>query len=233
MLDMSRVRNPAGVSLAYAAVGFSPIVALALAIAGVCSLPVGASILIGAACLLAVFLLRHFPQSRLPALEGICAGLVAVLGYDLARWLTIAAGWWGDFIPSIGGWLLGTQQPDIVLGYAYRWLGDGAGMGLAFVVAMRLMLPTLQSRITLAAGFAYVVGIWVCLIVTLLISPDGQRLLFPLTLVTLALSLGGHLIYGGLLGVWVAWSRLIPALSWSRMSVRASTIPSLVGDTVP
>jgi hypothetical protein len=205
VVHVSGLRPGVGLALAYAAVGFSPILALALAIGSVCGLPLSATVLVGSACIGAVFLVRRFPESRQPALEGFCAGLLAVFGYDLARWLTIAAGWWGDFIPSIGGWLLGTQQPDIVVGYAYRWLGDGGGMGMAFVVAVRLVAPTLGGRTNLALGFAYGVAIWVCLIVTLLISPDGQHLLFPLTLVTLALSLGGHLIYGGLLGVWVAW----------------------------
>jgi hypothetical protein len=170
------VRERAGVALSYAAVEFSPIAALALAIAELCRLTVSASVLIGPASLGAVFLVRRFPSARGSALEGF-AGLLAVLGYDIARWLTIAAGWLGDFIPSIGGWLLGTQQPDMVLGYTYRWLGDGGGMGMAFVVAIRLMAPTLGSRSKFVLGVAYGVAIWCCLIATLMISPDGQLIL--------------------------------------------------------
>ncbi len=214
MAKMGGAWHGAGVSLAYAAVGFSPIVALALAIAAVCSLTLSASVLVGAASVAAVFLWRRFPSSRQAVLEGLCAGLVAVLGYDLARWVTIATGWWGDFIPSIGGWLLGTQQPDVVLGYAYRWLGDGAGMGMAFVVSVRHLAPALRSRAKLALGFGYGVAIWLSLIATLLISPDGQRLLFPLTPVTLVLSLGGHLIYGGVLGGWVIKARVSSLLAY-------------------
>jgi hypothetical protein len=206
---MSSIRERAGLALSYAGVGFSPIAALALAIAEVCRLTVSASLLIGLALLLAVFLVRRFPSARGPALEGFCAGLLAVLGYDIARWLTIAAGWWGDFIPSIGGWLLGTQQPDVIIGYTYRWLGDGGGMGMAFVVAVRLLAPALGPQCRFALGVAYGVAIWWCLIATLIISPDGQQLLFPLTPTTLALSLGGHLIYGGLLGAWTARSPLV------------------------
>jgi hypothetical protein len=204
MQEMSTARQRAGVALGYAAVGFSPIAALALAIAEFCRLTVSASVLIGLASVGAVFLVRRFPSVRRAALEGFCAGLLAVFGYDIARWLTIAAGWWGDFIPSIGGWLLGTQQPDVLLGYLYRWLGDGGGMGMAFVVAIRLLAPALGPRSRFWLGIAYGVAIWWCLIATLMLSSEGQRLLFPVTPVTLALSLGGHLIYGGLLGAWTA-----------------------------
>jgi hypothetical protein len=196
--------NSVMLSLAYAAIGFSPIAALALAIAGICPLPVSAAVLIGTALIGGMLLGQRFPESRRVALEGFCAGLVAVFAYDAARWATIDAGWWGDFIPAIGGWLLGTNQPDVVLGYLYRWLGDGGGMGLAFVVAMRLVAGTRSRRDTVRLGILYGIAIWFCLIATVLVAPEGQSMLFHITLTTLGLSLGGHLIYGAVLGGWVA-----------------------------
>jgi hypothetical protein len=130
--------------------------------------------------------------------------LLAVLVYDAARWITIGLGWWGDFIPAIGGWLLGTNEPNVVLGYTYRWLGDGGGMGLAFLVVVQFLRPLPAGRSALILGILYGIAIWGCLISTLLVLPSGQESLFVLTPATFLLSLAGHVIYGAVLGGWLA-----------------------------
>jgi hypothetical protein len=191
-------------SVGYAAIGFSPIGALTLSIAGVLPLNVGAALLVGLAIIAALVLAGWFPTYHQLALEGFAAGLLAVLLYDFARWTTITFGWWGDFIPAIGGWLLGTNQPDAFVGYLFRWLGDGGGMGLAFVVAARSLVPGLTRSPAIGLGILYGVAIWACLVMTLIAVPRGQSLLFPLTPATFAMSLGGHLIYGGVLGAWLS-----------------------------
>ncbi|MDQ3809280.1 MAG: hypothetical protein M3336_03220 [Chloroflexota bacterium] len=190
--------------LAYAAIGFTPIGALALSIVGIVPLSTGALLLVGLGLLASVALAYHFPAQSRVALEGFTVGVAAVLAYDAARWLTISLGWWGDFIPSIGGWLLGTNEPNVLLGYLYRWAGDGGGMGLAFLVLARALPFTPTRSPAVAIGIAYGIAIWVCLLLTLLVAPTGQQELFVLTPVTLLLSLGGHIIYGIVLGAWLA-----------------------------
>ena len=190
--------------LAYAAIGFTPIGALTLSVAGVLPLSIGALLLVGLALVSACALAYQFPASARVARDGFAAGLLAVLVYDTARWITIGLGWWGDFIPSIGGWLLGTNEPNVVLGYIYRWLGDGGGMGLAFLVAARSMNVAMTPWRAVSLGILYGIAIWACLVMTLLVLPTGQESLFVLTPVTFALSLAGHLIYGAVLGAWLA-----------------------------
>ncbi len=70
-------------------------------------------------------------------------------------------------------------------------------MGLAFVMLSPIVT---RRRPTPAIGVIYGVMIWSGLLTTVLISPNGQSKMFSLTPATLALSLVGHLIYGGVLG---------------------------------
>jgi hypothetical protein len=189
--------------LAYAAIGFTPIGALALTIGGLWSLSLGALVLIVPAVVAAVVLGFRYPRYGRYALEGLTAGLAAVLIYDLVRWTFVALGLWGDFIPNIGGWLTGTGEPNWILGYGFRWLGDGGGMGLTFMVAARTFVPRLRRSAALGIGIAYGLSIWLCLLVTLIVSPEGQEMLFPLTTMTLLLSWIGHVVYGAVLGAFL------------------------------
>jgi hypothetical protein len=192
------------ICLAYGAIGFTPIGALALTIGGLWSLAIGSLVLIVPGVITALVLGLTFPRHGRYAVEGLTAGLAAVLVYDLVRWTFVAFGWWGDFIPNIGGWLNGTGQPDWILGYLFRWLGDGGGMGLTFMVASRTLLPGLERRASVVLGIVYGLAIWACLLVTLVVAPEGQTLLFPLTAVTLVLSWIGHVVYGAVLGAMLA-----------------------------
>jgi hypothetical protein len=198
------------ICLAYAAIGFTPIAALALTIGGLWSLQVGSLVLIAPGAIAAVVLGMYFPRHGRYAAEGLAAGLVAVLVYDVVRWTFVGLGWWGDFIPNIGGWLNGTGEPDWLLGYGFRWLGDGGGMGLAFMVMARTFMPRLTRAASIALGVAYGLSIWLCLLVTLIVSPEGQLMLFPLTAVTLLLSWIGHVVYGAVLGALLGRSAAQP-----------------------
>jgi hypothetical protein len=184
----------------FAAIGFTPIGALALTIGGLWSLSFGTLVLIVPGVIAAVGLGILFPRFGRAAVDGLAAGLVAVLVYDVVRWTFVGLGWWGDFIPNIGGWLNGTGQPDWILGYGFRWLGDGGGMGVTFMVGARTFLPGLARRAPVTLGITYGLAIWACLLITLIVSPEGQTLLFPLTAVTLVLSWVGHVVYGAVLG---------------------------------
>jgi hypothetical protein len=88
-------------------------------------------------------------------------------------------------------------------------------MGVAFMVAARVLVPSLSTRSSLALGVAYGLGIWLCLLVTLIAAPLGQTLLFPLTPVTFVLSGIGHIVYGAVLGYALARTRFVPAPSFA------------------
>ena len=196
------------ISIAYMGIGFSPIGALALTIAGLWTLSVGSVAMIVPSIVLALALGVISPRHGRTALEGFIAGLVAVLIYDMVRWDFVAFHLWGDFIPNIGGWLDGSDAPNWLLGYGFRWLGDGGGMGLTFMVAARTFAPSLARRSPLPLAIGYGLFIWACLLVTLIATPDGQSLLFPITPTTLLLSWIGHVIYGSVLGVFFARGKI-------------------------
>jgi hypothetical protein len=203
-LQVGRRRDMA-VGVVFMLIGFTPIAALALTIGGLWTLSVGSVVLIAPALVVGAILGLLSPCHGRRAVEGFVAGLAAVLVYDLVRWTFVGFGWWGDFIPTIGGWLNGTGQPDWLLGYTFRWLGDGGGMGLTFMVGARSVLPAgLRRRSAYGVAVAYGLGIWACLIITLIVTAEGQLLLFPLTPLTLLLSCAGHIVYGLVLGAFVA-----------------------------
>jgi hypothetical protein len=129
-------------------------------------------------------------------------GLIAVFLYDCMRVPFIIAGVWGDFIPKINMWLFNTPQPNWVVGYIWRYLGDGGFMGMAFMVGYCVLKPRVDSRI---AGVGFGLAIWLCLVGTLVLAPHGQEMLFKLTLTTLSLSLLGHLIYGAAIGILIPY----------------------------
>ncbi len=184
--------------VAYFAIGFSPITALAIAISGVLPLSVSTLLIVLPATLLGIGLALWFPVYGKLALKGLLIGLIAVFLYDCMRVPFILAGIWGDFIPKINMLLFNTSQPNWVVGYIWRYVGDGGYMGMAFTVAYCILKPRVDSRI---AGVGFGLAIWVCLLGTLVLAPHGQEMLFKLSLTTLSLSLLGHLIYGISLGM--------------------------------
>jgi hypothetical protein len=100
-----------------------------------------------------------------------------------------------DPIPHIGAAL--HLKPAWLFGYLWRYAGNGAGLSVAFF--------GLGFR-RLRAGLLF--GLFVCggLLVVLVISPAGQRVLFPLNATTVTMATIGHLVYGAGL---VAFKRLV------------------------
>lgn len=179
------------------AAGFGPIAALALFIIGVAPLPVTALAVIVPMTFLAFSFGVRNPAWGRVAIKGLLIGLAGVTTYDLFRMPLVHIGLWPDFIPRVGGWLLLSAAPNAAVGYAYRYLGDGAGMGMSFVAAYSLLRGKLP---VIATATAYGVVIWLCLIATLIIAPHGQQLMFHITPTSLAFSLIGHIIYGATIG---------------------------------
>jgi hypothetical protein len=184
-------------SAAYFAIGFAPITALAISLLGWLPLSICAPLMLGPAAAIGLLLGVIFPCYGWLALKGFGIGVVAVACYDGLRLPFILLGIWGDFIPNIGKWLLASPQPNWWVGYLYRYVGDGGGMGMAFVVAYSLLQPRMRCWLA-ATGFG--IGVWGCLLVTLMLAPDGQELMFRLTPVSFTLSLLGHVVYGATIG---------------------------------
>lgn len=192
-------------------IGFSPITALALSLMGIVTLPFASLLLVVPALAIAVLLGCYRIRYGRLMLYGFIMGILAVACYDGVRIPFIMAGWLSDFIPGIGGMLVGDGDPHAVLGYLWRYLGNGGGMGMAFVCALVLLKPLLagrhQARITprvtklIALGFGSLV--WVCLIITLKVSPQGEDRMFAITTTSLLLSWIGHLVFGYTLGCLV------------------------------
>lgn len=191
----------------YCAVGFGPISALALSIFGVWTLPVGTACLTLPLILLGLFLVDKSPEASRTAARGFCCGVIAVFLYDLTRWALSARLGLVDFIPNIGGWLFSSDQPQWIAGYMWRYIGNGGGMGIGFaaLVAMLRSLPVSRlDRIDRRVlGVLFGIGIWICLLITLLVSAHGQEMMFPLTAQYFWVTLIGHVVYGAVLGLLI------------------------------
>lgn len=144
-------------------------------------------------------------------LRGAVWGAFATAVYDVFRLDTVyLLGWWGDFIPTMGTWVVGAGPDEVavgaVAGYLWRYAGDGPGIGAVFfvlVAATGLRRLGRARLVGVAVAFA-VFPVWAGLIATVGIAPGGQQQMFPLTATTVPLSLIGHLIFGVVLGLGCA-----------------------------
>jgi hypothetical protein len=187
-------------------IGFAPITALALALMGICTLSFATLIIVIPALLIALALSCYHRGSGKLMLRGYLMGIIAVACYDCVRIPFTMVGWMDDFIPKIGGMLMGDENPHAIIGYLWRYLGNGGGMGMAFVCAFTLLRHRF-SMLNLLGGLksALLFGsaVWACLILTLKISPQGEDMMFTITPTSLLLSLIGHLVFGCALGCLV------------------------------
>jgi hypothetical protein len=185
-----------------------PLLSITAHVAGLVPMHVTAGLVVipTALVLLVLGIFAPMPEDRL-VVEGLRWGILATAVYDVFRLDTVAfLGWWGDFIPTMGTWLVDVDPSQRVLGgvagYAWRYAGDGGGLGVVFLVlAASTGLRRLGPTATMAAAVLFAVGpTWGGLMVTVLL-PRGQQLMFPLTPVTVTLSLVGHVIFGIVLGL--------------------------------
>lgn len=188
-----------GLHLAIASI---PVLAISADVFGWISLrAVAIGVLVPMLVVTAIVVTRDRHRSDRVILAGFIWGLLACAGYDAFRLPSIyLAHLWTDFFGAIGGWVTGTSS-NYLVGYLWRYAGDGAGIGVVFfalAATLRAGAWSYKMVIGVAVGYA-VCPVWAGLIVTDLMAPAGRQL-FPLTLTTLSLSLAGHLIYGGILG---------------------------------
>ena len=144
------------------------------------------------------------------AFAGFAWGLAGCAGYDLFRLPNVYVfHLWGDFFGRIGGWATGTSS-NYLAGYLWRYLGDGAGIGVVvFILAAVIGISSWPRRYVVGFTVAFAVfPVWAGLVLTDALAPAG-RALFPLNATTLILSLAGHLIFGAILGygLWVSQDR--------------------------
>ena len=164
------------------------------------------------------------PSDRI-VVSGFLWGMAACVVYDLFRLDTVyLLGLWGDFIPAMGSWVTGGRPgawDGALVGYLWRYIGDGGGIGITFFILAVVTGLGRRRRgviVLTAVGFA-VFPVWAGLIATVALAPRGQELMFPLTATTVTLSFVGHLIFGLVLGLgfWHArglqdlWSPQRPA----------------------
>lgn len=174
---------------------------------------VGLGVLLPLLALLAALVVVRPHASDRVLLAGFLWGLVACAGYDAVRLPTVYAfHWWHDFFGAVGGSATGTRS-NFIVGYLWRYLGDGGGIAVAFfALAATLGAQAWSRRITVLAGVVYAVcPVWTGLILTDALAPRGREL-FPLSPATLALSVGGHLVYGAILGFGYWKSRRLEAV---------------------
>ncbi len=175
--------------LALVAAGGVPVSLVAASAFGLDLRVLALLVLAPVAALVLLRVVRHRPARAL-VLWAVGAGTVATALYDLSRGGFLWTGLMDrDPIPHIGSAL--GLEPAWLAGYAWRYLGNGTGLALAF-----LALGLRGAR----AGVAYGLAVCACLLLTLLISPHGTAILFPLDTTTVVMATVGHAIYGGVLG---------------------------------
>lgn len=173
-----------------------------------------------------------FRESDRIILSGLLWGIVACAVYDAFRLDTVyMLGWWGDFIPAMGSWITGGQPGSwegALVGYLWRYVGDGGGIGITFfvlAVAFGLGHRSRTDVVLTAVAFA-VFPVWTGLIATVALAPRGEEMMFPLTATTLTLSLVGHLIFGVVLGLGFWQARAVQA-RWPWRPIRPAGVIAL------
>jgi hypothetical protein len=138
--------------------------------------------------------------------RGLIAGMVACIVYDGVRLFAVhVLGLMGDFIPVMGSWVTG--EPDTTgsaaVGYVWRYIGDGGGLGVAFfVVAFTLRIDRWKNVYAVLAAVAFAVfPTWAGLMATVALAPRGEEMMFPPNPATVTITLVGHLIFGFVLGL--------------------------------
>lgn len=182
--------------LALAAVGFLPVLSMVLHSARLVPLQYSALVLVIPCFLWTILSGLWFPQVGRLAFAGWCAGIMAVLFYDISRVPFMLNGW-PDFIPRIGDWLLEKENSPAGIGYLWRYIGNGGGMGMSFFLISSLYSPT---RNFIGTGVLFGLFIFVCLMLTLVTIPGAQDAMFRITPLSFTGSLIGHIVYGFVLG---------------------------------
>ncbi|MDD7966752.1 hypothetical protein [Actinomycetospora lemnae] len=216
-----------------------PLLAISAHVFGLITMQMSAGILVIplAAAVVALTVLAPHTGDRVVA-DGMIWGIVGCAIYDGFRLTTVHVfGWWADFIPVMGTWITG--NPDdltagAVVGYLWRYIGDGGGIGITFfALACAFGLQRWSRRAVVGASIAFsVFPVWAGLMGTVAIAPRGQTMMFPLTWVTVTLSLIGHLIFGWIMGLGFYRSRSVrQSWPWEPLTGDLPALPGGTGET--
>lgn len=189
-----------GARLTCAACGSAPILCLSAAYAGFFPLFGLLVFVVTPAYVVILLLAVLLPDIRRGVVVGFLGGIVAVLVYDLMRLALSYSQGGADPIPHIGEFLLGPGTPWWV-GYVWRTLGNGAGLGVVYgvLVPKKLWRPS--------TGLAYASCIGLGMLLVLWLFPQAQVHLFKLTWQTAVNSALGHATYGLTLGAMARAAR--------------------------
>lgn len=130
------------------------------------------------------------------AMRGWLSGIIAVAFYDLSRVPFIVAGW-EDFIPHITLWLTGSDDHAYLVGYMWRYAGNGGGLGIVFFL---LADHFDWKKYIVSYGVSFGLLIFAGLLGLLFFFPQSQELMFEVTPVAFFGGLTGHIVYGYVLG---------------------------------
>jgi hypothetical protein len=229
-----RIPTPVRFGL-YLVLASTPLLAISGEVFGVVSLrAVGALFLFPLLGILAVLVIFKPTRIDRTALAGFAWGVAACAGYDLFRLPTVYVfHLWGDFFGRIGGWATGTSS-NYLAGYLWRYLGDGAGIGVVVFLQAAVIGVSSWPRwrvVGFTVAFA-ICPVWAGLVLTDGLAPAG-RALFPLNATTIALSLAGHLIYGAILGygLWAWQDRAGRDLSRAAEISSGASLPDELAET--
>ncbi len=212
--DISGRVTPTARAMLLWTAGTLPVLAIPLFVFGAIPMTESSRYLVFPLSVAALFIMLNRSPEAAWARHGFVAGLLAVAAYDGIRIPMVVTGIWPDFIPRLGSWILGDDSPNVLVGYLWRYLGDGGGIGLAFFTVCGLISRTnvvvggvpatfILHRRPVQLSVMYGVFIWSGLVATVGLSDRGSDLLFALTPTSLGLSLLGHLVYGAVLGVFL------------------------------
>lgn len=193
-----------------------PLLAISAHVFGLITMQASAAMLVVplATAVVALTVLAPHAGDRVVA-DGMLWGVLGCAVYDGFRLTTVHVfGWWSDFIPVMGTWITGDPQDltaGAVVGYLWRYIGDGGGIGITFfALASAVGLQRCSRRVAVLASVGFsVFPVWSGLIGTVALADRGQTMMFPLTWVTLTLSLVGHLIFGWIMGLGFHRSRAV------------------------
>jgi len=136
--------------------------------------------------------------------HGWISGIIAVAFYDLSRIPFIYAGW-DDFIPALGGWITNSEE-NFFVGYLWRYLGNGAGLGIVFSILSHYF----NFKKLVLAGLLFGVVVCIGLELVLIFSSSAQEMMFGITPLTCAGGITGHIVYGTVLGLLIHFFRKKP-----------------------
>lgn len=181
--------------------GFSGVGSISLHVFGWLPLHLCALLLVAPAMAVGSALLAKDAELRSVVIRGLLFGILSVFLYDLSRLPFLMMGW-GDFIPKIGQWLFVSDQPvSPLIGYAWRYLLNGGGLGVAFLMLQKLAGTPKYKWLS---GVNFGLFVFFGLLMTLIVAPHGQSIMFKITMISFWGGLVGHIIYGFTLGVLVS-----------------------------